>query len=409
LGVRWLWPFVVLGLGALYLWAGIRSHCLNGLPQFFPLLAFLGLVFLAFGTSWWLLLSAAEWSMLEAAVSLATLVIAAVPAMIGYAAYGELWRRFYNRSVEAVVLKALPGGKKRPPQVVTQIFEAARPQSEFRKITEEQSRRKEWGSRHCLGICKKALADRKRGVLGDPIHGVPTDNYDLCLDTGDDLFYYYLLRWPEEVEVPGGLRATILYPLQQLVDLLFPSPGEVVVPTWVQASVLDLLRQLVTIWLQGTEEQRGPHHTPAARWVSELGKSSDPYYRFLSECFELGRGVRGVSVPARIETALSHYRQMRDDNQSRGRQPAERLICQNTWLALAHRSIRAQPCYDVWMAMRRIEEEGPDLPPPKGSDPDAALLMARAFLAAHLDNWARETHQDWRQGLEGAARIIQKE
>src|SRR5437867_3044773 len=73
LGVRWLWPALVLMLAALYLGAGIVSHRRNGFPQFFPFFALLALAILAFEVGSWLLDTAAEWSLFEATVALAVL------------------------------------------------------------------------------------------------------------------------------------------------------------------------------------------------------------------------------------------------------------------------------------------------------------------------------------------------
>jgi hypothetical protein len=410
IGGRWLWPFIVLGLGLLYHWAGSRSHRLSGQSQQYPFLASIALAAMAFGAFGWLLLTAANWSPFEASIALFALSAAVIPALIGYVAYCRLWFRLYNGSVEAVVLKALPGGKE-PLRTGTEIFEKSRSQSEFRKIAEQQAQNLEWGSHHCLSICKRVFTDRKRSILRNSVDGaLPTEDYDLCLDTGEDLIYYYRLRWPGPIAVPGGFSAAIPFVIWRLVDLLFSKVPKVVIQQdWARTATLDLSRQLLTIWLQGSDMQREPHQTSAARWIAELDRSPDPYYRFLSECFDLGRGVRDADITASIEGALSRYAAMRTDTKSRGRHLSERLICQYSWLALAHRSLRPQPCYDAWMAMRRDEGESPHLPESVESDPDAALLMARKFLRSHYENWARETHHGWRQGLEGSARMIRKE
>ena len=370
-GLGWLWTLGLLLTGILYFGAGNRLHRRIGEAQFFPWLATGTAALWVLVVGFWFLLTAAEWTTLQMTMSLLCLIPAALPLAIGYLGYSELWRELWHQETVKAVWRALPGGT-----LPEEADADERPESRFRKIAEGQKKAQEWGSQHCLDIVESTFEARVRHLPNSALHDIPDTVYDLCLDTGNDLFHYYRLRWPEAVLPPHELSS----------------------------KTIELVRKLITIYLAGNKEQRWSHQQAFRLWRLELGASGDPYHRFLSFCFRLGYDAWAADILQEIEGALASYREMHNGRA----EPGERTICQYTWLANAHRSLGAQPCYDAWLAMRRLEDQGP-LPPPPSVDDDPSLRQARAFLEQHYASWAEATHVDWRQGFEGAALILQEE
>jgi hypothetical protein len=376
MGGSWLWPLLIVILAAGYGAAGEVVFRSSGRPQFFPLLAVCALAGLGYSVWSLLMCTAAEWSLLQATAAIFLLGAACVGAVIGFISYAEPWRRpLWNIRVVDAVLRTLPGGTEQTAETVTRILNSARPNSEFSEIVERQKSRRGWGSGHCLQVIIGAFEERRKRCVPRPDGILETEAYDLFLDTGSDLLLFLAAPLPEEVISVGDRRER----------------------------TLDICRQLITVWLEGTEDQRVTHRARADVWI-EAFRSEDPFYCFLSICFELALGRRRQAAGEVVQTVVDMYRQLCDEPGPHPRPLADREICQNTWLALARRNVPAQACFDAWMAMRMEEGQPPVMSISEETAAlDAALLAATTFLRDHYQSWAAQTHEDWRQGLTALA------
>jgi hypothetical protein len=372
LRLAWLWVALMPMLAIIYLVSGVASHRANGLAQFFPFFALLGLAVWAGTVIVCLIETATEWSALEAFAALAVLGLSGLPLTIGTLGYTEIWRTRANRRIVNSILDALPGG-------ATDTAQVPGSKSPFREAVDELLVREDWISPHCLEIVTKGFEIRAERLLATLATGMQPELYDVCLRTGDDLFHYLLLRSAEEPHRSPGT-----FPLAKR----------------------DLLRRLLTLWSLGTDQQRAVHRAAARRWVDVLNLAADPYHAMLAACFLVLLDDNAPDVSATIARAVMRYRQLQIADAPLETRRGQQAICQHTWLAVTHRALGDQPCFDGWMAMRRLDRQDASLSPVNGEGAELAFVLAQAFLARCYQTWARETHRDWRHGLQSRARSL---
>jgi hypothetical protein len=366
-GCWWLWPGLVLLLALAYLGFGIWAHRKSGLPRFFPVVAapVPPAVFLA--ALWWSWLAAPEWSPMQTLGAVVLLALAAAVNAGGYVAYAELWCRRWSRATVDTLLDTLPGEDVGRGIQGADLWRA----HFFNHVKTNDA----WGSGHCLDVLAAAFAVRKQRLLALP--GLAEPEYGICLALGDALDRYLAQRW-----APNVLAAA-----QR------------------QEWVLDLQRQLLTLWLAAPGEQRGRYEPHGRRWLDAFRSNADSnrYRIFLVYCFEL---AQGADPAAGVHAVVAHYESLPRTGADDPSDAKQRLICRQTWLALAGERIGAQPCFDAWMAMQRgVEGLGPCDGLAAGLTVDPAAVLARRFLIHYYRQWAAGTHRDWRQGLEAAVTL----
>lgn len=358
------WPIGILLAVFYFRRAGARHYEKNGLPQYFPvsaagvLLLFCGLIVVLLTDT------AADWPLWWCLLALTLLLLAALQIMWSLIGHGELWRLWANAWVVSYVYNTLV-------------------ERRFREKVQLQLPGQAWGSLHCLRIVRGYYDETKQKVLRFIEHNHEVEQKDLeaCLEAGDDLWLYLSLRWPEQLLEPTELA-------------------------WERR---ELLRELVTICFVARQQKQ--YATRINTWITLLNNSAEPYWQLLVLIFQISSGARGLptsgATKAAIDQVLHLFQSLPPARHVHHSSTADlREICAHTWLALAHRTLPKQICFDVWMAMRGAEESLFVAPDSVG-ECDPAKIAARGFLATWYEEWCHQTPEDWKQGLAGRAVYVQ--
>jgi uncharacterized membrane protein len=387
------WPVLILLLAFLFQKASDAGYQSSGLPQFLPGWA-LGLTILFLCTAILLMnATSADWSVGWLLILFTGLVLAIYRILPGLIGYSELWRLWVNSAVIETV----------GDQLLEQQF-----------VEDLQSDRlhNEWGSLHKLttlrGFYKATIIEVTLALLNG---STSTDSLIKCLLVGENLRQYLSLRWHEELLSPQRKQHEEEDLVRQLLTISL-------IAGYRQPSQQNYQDKLITNPLLAViatnSELASSNYTDTAlqQWLNSFQARQDSFGKLLNLIFTLGNRPEEFRSLTEIRECITQVHTLFSELPSADRQHNEQVelgqreICLATWLALAHRALPAQICFDVWLDLSKQNTTDPLLIAVNINDPEPVVIEAALFLANFYDRWSNQTPVFWNSGLQARAAYV---
>lgn len=387
------WPVLILILAFFFREASTAAYQASGWPQFLPnwtlslIIVFLCTVILLINAT------AADWSIGWLLILFTVLVLAIytlIPALIGYS---ERWRICAN----AAVIENLGD----------QLFD-----QQFAQEVQADIRNNEWGSPHKLAALRSFYrATKIKATLALISGSESADSLSSCLWVGINLHQYLSLRWREELLPPYQQQKEKEELLYQLLTIDLIAKG-------VQRSQQNYQDELTAKPLSPLIKTyrklaRSAHiDTKLQQWRESFQVRQDPFGELLNLIFALGSRSEEIKSLSEIRECVTQVHTLFAQLPLTARQHNEqdkleqREICLATWLALAHRALPSQVCFDVWLDLSKQKTSDPLLISVNISDPEPIVIEAALFLANFYDRWSNQTPTFWNAGLHARATYV---
>jgi hypothetical protein len=372
LNLNWYWIWCYEGLRLYYIWplwltvaalcfyiVGQRFHSQHGRPMCFPVIAKI----VAIGMVLMCIILACRWSLdwpaLWVWTSIALLAVAAFVGTVGFIAFTEIWRKWYNGAVIDTILYGIAMDSR--PNTNT---------SKFNPLLQWWPWRvnKRWGSPHRLAILS-AYYELQQALVLMPSQGAPTyGDFQRFFRLGNILIEYLGHDWPKQgptdpvvVGVPSSTDQWSVRVLLQMLAVGLRRVG--------QANAGDTKRSPTDDNLAVQLRNEIPRWREAMQKF--LSKSQRAYSPLLEKLVKTGldasqtdaSGFRKIGPPIVKAFCLSPHTQA--DAKRVALELPEK--CAQLWLVVAPASFSPEAIIDVWRKMRerqglRLQLVSPEAP-----------------------------------------------